>query len=66
MSSPRRIFSERVDLRDPAVLAAGKNEVVVAPGNSKDVYFIARQPGEYALTCADHDWAGMTGTITIE
>jgi uncharacterized cupredoxin-like copper-binding protein len=59
-------FLAAIDLRDPAVLAAGKNEIVVAPGKAKDVYFVARQPGDYALTCADHDWAGMTGTIAIE
>jgi uncharacterized cupredoxin-like copper-binding protein len=59
-------FLHAVDLRDPAVLAAGQNEVVVTPGSSKDIYFVARQPGTYVLTCADHDWAGMTGSITIE
>src|SRR6266568_3019393 len=30
------------------------------------VYFIATRPGSYELTCADHDWAGMTARITVE
>ena len=28
--------------------------------------FVPQKPGRYALTCADHDWAGMIGEITIE
>lgn len=59
-------FLAAIDLADPAVLAAGKNEIVVAPGGGRDVYLVARRPGDYLLICADHDWAGMTGTITIE
>ncbi|HEX3498295.1 MAG TPA: hypothetical protein VHT04_03130 [Stellaceae bacterium] len=48
------------------MLAVGKNEIVVAPRTEKVIYFTARQPGRYELTCADHDWAGMVGTIVIE
>ena len=59
-------FLAAIELRDPTVLNAGKNEVVVEPRTAKAVYFAARQAGRYELTCADHDWAGMVGTIVIE
>ncbi len=59
-------FLAAIDLRDAAVLATAKNEVIVGPHSAKEVYFVARQPGRYALSCADHDWAGMEGVITIE
>lgn len=59
-------FPVAIELRDPAVLAPGKTEIIVPPRSAKDLYFVARRPGRYVLSCADHDWAGMTGTITIE
>jgi uncharacterized cupredoxin-like copper-binding protein len=59
-------FLAAIELRDPGMLAKGKNEIVFAPRTEKLLYFVARQPGRYALSCADHDWAGMVGTIVIE
>ena len=59
-------FLAAVELRDRAMLAAGKNEIVIAPRTDKAIYFVARRPGRYELSCADHDWAGMVGTIVIE
>jgi plastocyanin len=59
-------FLAAVELRDGAVLAAAKNEIVVAPRTDRAIYFVARQAGRYQLSCADHDWAGMVGTIVIE
>jgi uncharacterized cupredoxin-like copper-binding protein len=59
-------FLAAVELRDPGMLAKGKNEIVIEPRTEKLLYFVARRPGRYALTCADHDWAGMTGAIVIE
>jgi len=59
-------FFAAIDLRDPAVLVVARNEIVVGPHSAKEVYFIAGQPGRYALSCADHDWAGMEGIITVE
>ena len=53
-------------MKNPEVLVAAGNEVVLQPKEKKDVYFIPKQSGRYELTCADHDWAGMTGEITIE
>jgi uncharacterized cupredoxin-like copper-binding protein len=58
-------FFKTVRLRSAAVLAADRTEVVVEPGQQKDLYFIAKRPGRYDLRCPDHDWAGMTGEITV-
>ena len=51
---------------NPEVLNADKTEVVVHPGEAKDLYFIPKQAGHFHLVCPDHDWAGMTGEITVE
>jgi uncharacterized cupredoxin-like copper-binding protein len=59
-------FFKAIDLANPDVLAAGGQEVILQPGEWKEVYFAARQPGRYRLTCADHDWASMVGEIVIE
>jgi plastocyanin len=59
-------FLAAIELRDRAVLNAGQNEIVVEPRTAKAVYFVARQAGSFPLNCADHDWAGMVGTIVIE
>lgn len=59
-------FFRAIDVANPEILTAGGQDVVLLPGEEKDVYFIARQPGHYELTCADHDWAGMVGDIAVE
>jgi len=41
-------------------------EVVLQPNEQKDLYFVALRPGHYDMWCADHDWAGMIGDITVE
>ena len=59
-------FFKAIETRNPEVLAQEGKEVVLPPHESKDVYFIAERPGRFPLACPDHDWAGMTGTITVE
>jgi len=59
-------FFKAVDIRNPDALNPDRTELAVQPGEQKDLYFVARDPGHYSLVCADHDWAGMTGDITIE
>jgi uncharacterized cupredoxin-like copper-binding protein len=54
------------ELRNPEVLNADKTEIQVAPGKAKDLYFVPLQAGHYPLICPDHDWAGMTGEITVK
>jgi len=46
------------------VLAQG-SEVVVHPGETREVELVAPAAGTYNLFCADHDWAGMTGRIVV-
>jgi uncharacterized cupredoxin-like copper-binding protein len=59
-------FFKAVELRNPDTLNREHTEIVLQPGEQKDLYFIALQPGHYAMWCADHDWAGMTGDITVK
>jgi uncharacterized cupredoxin-like copper-binding protein len=53
-------------VRDARVLANGGKEVVVQPGAEVDVYLVPMKAGTYRLICADHDWDGMVGEITVE
>ncbi len=59
-------FFKAVELGDPTVLNADKTEILIHPGEAKDLTFVAKKPGRYKLICADHDWAGMTGSITVK
>ena len=59
-------FFKLIEVRNPEVLEAGRNELLLQPKERKDLYFVARIPGHYRLTCADHDWDGMTGGIIVE
>jgi uncharacterized cupredoxin-like copper-binding protein len=58
-------FFKAIDMRDAKALNADHTEIVVQPGQKKDLYFVAKQAGSYDLRCSDHDWAGMVGHITI-
>jgi len=51
---------------NPKALNRDKTEIVVQPGQQKDLLLMPKKPGKYRLTCPDHDWAGMTGDITVE
>ena len=53
-------------VRRPRLLANGGQDIVVQPGRSVDVDLLPLRPGSYRLICADHDWADMTGQITVE
>jgi uncharacterized cupredoxin-like copper-binding protein len=53
-------------VRDPRVLINGGKELSVPPGGSVDVDFVPNRAGQYELTCADHDWAGMVGTMIVK
>jgi uncharacterized cupredoxin-like copper-binding protein len=58
-------FFKAIRIRDPKVINADLTEIVVQPGEQQDLFFVAKQPGSYALKCSDHDWAGMVGGIAI-
>jgi len=59
-------FFKSVELGNPAPLNADKTEILVHPGEAKDLNFVPQKAGHYKLICADHDWTGMTGEITVE
>jgi len=59
-------FFAIAQIDNPAVLNADRSEIVMQPGESKDLFLTARGSGTYDLRCADHDWAGMVGGITVE
>lgn len=58
-------FFRAATVRDGRALANGGSEVVVQPGGSARVFLRPRIKGDYKLTCADHDWDGMVGSITV-
>jgi uncharacterized cupredoxin-like copper-binding protein len=53
-------------VRDPRQIANGGEDIVIQPGTAADVDLVPLKSGSYKLICADHDWAGMTGEITVE
>jgi uncharacterized cupredoxin-like copper-binding protein len=59
-------FFAAITMRDAAPLDADRTEIVLHPGQDKDLYFIAAKPGKFSLICSDHDWAGMTGEIVVK
>jgi uncharacterized cupredoxin-like copper-binding protein len=59
-------FFQSVELGDPQALNADRTEIAVHPGEAKDLNFEPKKAGLYRLICPDHDWAGMTGEITVE
>jgi len=59
-------FFKAIEMRDAKALNADHTEIVVQPGEQKDLYFMPKQTGAFKLRCSDHDWAGMIGDITIK
>ncbi len=58
-------FAEAI-VRTPGKLANGGEEVVVQPGETVDVDLVPQRAGHYELSCADHDWDGMVGSIDVQ
>jgi uncharacterized cupredoxin-like copper-binding protein len=58
-------FLKAATIKDKRLLANGGTDIVVQPGKSVRVLLIAPAKGPYKLTCADHDWDGMVGSITV-
>ena len=59
-------FFATATIENPEVLNREHTEVVMQPGDVKDMYLTAHKPGTYDLRCSDHDWNGMVGGITVE
>jgi uncharacterized cupredoxin-like copper-binding protein len=54
------------EIGNPEALNLDKTEIMLHPGEAKDLYFLPKQSGHFRLVCPDHDWDGMTGEITVE
>jgi uncharacterized cupredoxin-like copper-binding protein len=59
-------FFAAATIDNPDVLSNEHSEVLMQPGDKKDVFLTPRTPGTYDLRCADHDWYGMVGGITVK
>jgi uncharacterized cupredoxin-like copper-binding protein len=53
-------------IENPDVLNRERTEIVMQPGDVKELLVTPGPPGNYDLRCADHDWNGMTGGITVQ
>jgi uncharacterized cupredoxin-like copper-binding protein len=60
------LFFATAQIDNPDVLNREHTEVVMQPGDVKDVFLTPEKPGVYDLRCADHDWNGMVGGITVK
>jgi uncharacterized cupredoxin-like copper-binding protein len=60
------VFFATAKIDNPDALNHERSEVIVQPGKSKDVLLTPDKPGTYDLRCADHDWNGMIGGITVQ
>ena len=59
-------FLKAATIRDRRLLANGGTDIVVQAGKSARIFLIAPAKGQYDLTCADHDWDGMVGSISVD
>lgn len=59
-------FFAAATISNPDVLSNEHREVLMQPGDKKDVFLTPTTPGTYDLRCADHDWYGMVGSITVQ
>jgi len=64
LTAPTFFATAKID--NPDVLNHERTEIVMQPGETKDVFLTAGKPGTYDLRCADHDWNGMVGGITVQ
>lgn len=58
-------FLKAATIKDKSLLANGGADIVVQPGKSATILLVAPSKGDYDLTCADHDWDGMVGAISV-
>jgi uncharacterized cupredoxin-like copper-binding protein len=63
-TAPTFFATAKID--NPGVLNRERSEIVMQPGDAKDVFLTPGKPGTYDLRCADHDWNGMVGGITVQ
>jgi uncharacterized cupredoxin-like copper-binding protein len=60
------VFFASAKIDNPEMLNREHTEIVMQPGDVKDIFLTPGKPGTYDLRCSDHDWNGMVGGITVE
>jgi uncharacterized cupredoxin-like copper-binding protein len=60
------VFLATAAIENPDILDNRRSELTLEPGESKDLFLTPRKRGKYDLRCADHDWNGMVGGITVK
>jgi uncharacterized cupredoxin-like copper-binding protein len=60
------VFFASATIDNPRLLNADHSEILMQPGDKKDLFLTPNKPGTYDLHCADHDWYGMVGGITVK
>jgi plastocyanin len=58
-------FLHAATIKDKRALSNGGGDIVVRAGRTVRVTLVPGPAGEYPLECADHDWNGMTGSISV-
>jgi uncharacterized cupredoxin-like copper-binding protein len=58
-------FFKSISIYKQNVLSGEGREIAVQPHRTAQIIFVPRQVGKYHLFCADHDFLGMTGEITV-
>lgn len=58
-------FLHAATIKDKHALSNGGGDIVVQPGQTVQVSLVPGKPGDYKLICADHEWDGMTGSISV-
>jgi len=48
-------FLKAIEIENPEVVGTYGTDIVLQPGEQKDLLFIAPQPGIFKLICSDHD-----------
>jgi uncharacterized cupredoxin-like copper-binding protein len=59
------VFFASAKIDNPGILNREHTEIVMQPGDTKDLLLTPGAPGSYDLRCSDHDWDGMVGGITV-
>jgi len=59
------VFFASAKIDNPDLLNRERTEIVMQPGEAKDLFLTPGAPGTYDLRCSDHDWDGMVASITV-
>jgi plastocyanin len=59
-------FLKASTVLDKKAVSNGGTDIVVQSHSTVQVRLVPGKAGNYDLTCADHDWDGMVGKITVQ